>query len=454
MVNRPTNRGPARTTRPNFNAAAVNRSGISRFEGNRANINRPGMNRQPSISRFDANRTNFNRSNFNRPNTITRGGFNNPAFNINNRQNFVNRNQFQAQNRLNLNQRFTSNTFNTNRWNAFRQGGNWNGGPFWGGGRRWDRDDFWGAGFWNRPWFGGWPWWYWNRPWGWWNAGWYRGAWDWPWLLPSFWLGNAPYGSWFDWQPDTFVYNNPYYVVPSNTAVVPGLDYSQPIPAPSNDEADVAYPPAPAEETTTDGTAVPEESATTETAAASPPAPEESNDPAVREAYRQFDAAREAFRRGDYTAAQEMVEKAIEQLPSDAVLHEFRALTLFAQGRYSDAAAALYAVLAAGPGWDWDTMIGSYPDRETYTQQLRALEDHLRNNPNDSAGRFVLTYHYLVLGYKDEAVNQLREVVRLKPDDKLSAELLRALTSANNGSAISPRPAPAAKGPGPRNPVP
>jgi hypothetical protein len=36
-------------------------------------------------------------------------------------------------------------------------------------------------------------------------------------------------------------------------------------------------------------------------------------------------------------------------LPSDATLHEFRGLTLFAQGNYKDAAATLYAVLAAGP---------------------------------------------------------------------------------------------------------
>ncbi len=43
-------------------------------------------------------------------------------------------------------------------------------------------------------------------------------------------------------------------------------------------------------------------------------------------------------------------------MPNDAALHEFRALVLFALQRYDDAAAALYAVLTAGPGWDWATL--------------------------------------------------------------------------------------------------
>jgi len=110
------------------------------------------------------------------------------------------------------------------------------------------------------------------------------------------------------------------------------------------------------------------------------------------------------------------------------VLHEFRALTLFAQGKYQDAAATLYAVLTAGPGWDWATMSELYPDPEVYTRQLRELERYTRENPRAADGHFLLAYHYLVLGYQDQAIHQLEEVVRLQPDDKLAAELLQALT--------------------------
>jgi cytochrome c-type biogenesis protein CcmH/NrfG len=129
------------------------------------------------------------------------------------------------------------------------------------------------------------------------------------------------------------------------------------------------------------------------------------------------------------------VEKAIALLPSDATLHEFRALTLFAQGRYKDAAATLYAVLAAGPGWGWATMRELYPDEDTYTRQLRALEEHVRKDPKAGEARFVLAYHYLVLGTKDAAVEQLKEVVRVQPQDKLSAALLKALTSTGTEAA-------------------
>jgi cytochrome c-type biogenesis protein CcmH/NrfG len=159
----------------------------------------------------------------------------------------------------------------------------------------------------------------------------------------------------------------------------------------------------------------------------------------VAKANKEFDAAREAFKAGDAVKAQTLVEKAIELLPSDATLHEFRALTLFAQGRYKEAAATLYAVLAAGPGWDWKTMRGLYPDEDTYTRQLRALEEHVRKDPNSGEAHFVLAYQYLVLGSKDEAVKQLKEVVRVQPQDKLSAALLKALTP-SGAAAASPAP--------------
>src|SRR5262249_50724606 len=143
-------------------------------------------------------------------------------------------------------------------------------------------------------------------------------------------------------------------------------------------------------------------------------------DETVAKANKEFEAAREAFKGGDYAKAQSLVEKAIELLPSDATLHEFRALTLFAQGRYKDAAATLYAVLAAGPGWNWATMRELYPDEDTYTRQLRALEEYIRKNPKSAEARFVLAYQYLVLGTKDPAVDQLKEVVDLQPQDKLA----------------------------------
>ena len=94
-----------------------------------------------------------------------------------------------------------------------------------------------------------------------------------------------------------------------------------------------------------------------------------------------FDQARDAFKQADYKAALDLADQALRQLPNDPTLHEFRALCLFALGRYDEAAASLYAVLSVGPGWDWTTLINLYGNPETYTQQVRALESYCNQNP-------------------------------------------------------------------------
>jgi tetratricopeptide (TPR) repeat protein len=132
-------------------------------------------------------------------------------------------------------------------------------------------------------------------------------------------------------------------------------------------------------------------------------------------------------------------------LPSDATLHEFRALCLFALKRYKEAAAGVYAVLAAGPGWDWDTMKALYPDVATYTAQLRALEQYKIANPTAPDASFLLAYQYLVMGYPDQAQKELEQVVKLQPNDKLAAAILDALKNrgqANPAGQGPPKPEP------------
>ncbi len=87
------------------------------------------------------------------------------------------------------------------------------------------------------------------------------------------------------------------------------------------------------------------------------------------DAVAQLDAARAAVADGDYAKALAQCDKAIAQQPNDVVLHEFRGLALFALHRYKEAAGTIYAVLSIGPGWDWTTLSGFYPDVNIYTQQ-------------------------------------------------------------------------------------
>jgi hypothetical protein len=223
--------------------------------------------------------------------------------------------------------------------------------------------------------------------------------------LASWGFGSSLYG--MGYMP----YSNPYYGYGGGNTVVANqpYDYSQPI------------------DTT------------------SAPASESVTDPAMAT----FDAARAAFKQGNYEQALAQAGDALKTLPNDTALHEFRAQCQFALGRYNDAAATLYAVLSVGPGWDWATLVGLYPDVEVYTAQLRALEDYCRVNPNAAPPRFVLGYHYLTQGHTEAAVIVLKQVVALMPSDTLSAKLVRQLeppkgqvASAESAPSAAPAPVP------------
>ncbi|MGD9858042.1 MAG: tetratricopeptide repeat protein [Planctomycetaceae bacterium] len=225
-------------------------------------------------------------------------------------------------------------------------------------------------------------------------------------------------------------YSNPYYIAPVDTGTVV-YDYSQPLV--SYDDS-AAYAAAPA---TTDATA-----------AAEPP-PEALPPGVTQEALDSFNAARDAFYKGDYGQALDLVDKTLKQMPKDASTHEFRALVLFATGRFQEAASTIYAVLSVGPGWDWTTMSSMYPDVDTYTGQLRTLESFTKSNADSSPAHFLLAYHYITAGHKDAAAKQLKSVVELTPDNSVAKDLLIGIGGPDAvPQSTSPAP-PESSGPAP-----
>ena len=293
-----------------------------------------------------------------------------------------------------------------NRPGINRPGWGWGGGNVIGNNR-------WG-GAWRRPWLG---WGRFNSPF---LGNWYQGSWG----SNRFggWFGPAGAGIWGRGWPTRFFptwrfaglagwglgpwangwlysgFANPYFIAPPvNTAVVANWppvfvpDYSRPL----------------------DLTSVPP--------AAENPEQDDST----------FLAAREAFKAGDFARALTLSDLALKPHPNEPVLHEFRALCLFALGRYSEASAALYVVLTAGAGWDWPTMVGLYPDIDTYTSQLRALEALVRSNPDVASRRFVLAYHYMVMDHVDNARQTFEAVARLQPNDQLAGQFAKLLSSSS-----------------------
>ncbi len=208
-------------------------------------------------------------------------------------------------------------------------------------------------------------------------------------------------------------YSNPYYTESSSSS----YDYSQPL---------VVY--------------FDSGSTTAETTATDPGAAPSSSQPQpTDEGMAAFEEARTAFHDGDYANALTKLDTTLKTMPRDTVVHEFRGLVLFALKKYPESAAAIYAVLSAGPGWDWTTMISLYPVAEPYTKQLRALEEFAKANPKSADAYFLLGYHYQTCGHADNAAKQFKLAQALLPDDKLLKQLV-AMTAPPDASKQSDTP--------------
>lgn len=216
--------------------------------------------------------------------------------------------------------------------------------------------------------------------------------------------GWGPGSLWY--QSGYMPYNNPYY----NTGYG-GWNYGQPIPmsVPAGASAGAAAVPSPANLA-------------------------DAGNPAV-------DAAVKLFRAGDDAGALAQVDRAIQGQPTDAAAHELRALILFAQFDYAQAAATIHSVLAVGPGWDWTTLSSIYSDIGVYEGQLQGLEGYVAEHPDKADARFLLAYHYMTAGHTDAAAAQLRQVVKLMPRDKLAGELLAMVTGGRSAPPAVSLPA-------------
>lgn len=204
-------------------------------------------------------------------------------------------------------------------------------------------------------------------------------------------LGSALYSGGWGYMP----YSNPYYYGQQAAVSQPIYDYSTPINTASA---------APSEDVTSQASGL-------------------------------FEQAQAAFKGGEYAQALALTDQAIKLMPDNSTLHEFRALAQFALGKYDDASATLYSVLAVGPGWDWTTLSSFYPDVDVFASQQKTLEDYIRENPDSGSARFYLAYVYLTEGHNNAAVKQLARCVQIQPKDQVSARLLQSLQAAQEMQA-------------------
>lgn len=254
----------------------------------------------------------------------------------------------------------------------------------------------------------------------WYHGDWYPGAgWGYMWDnypvaaalgLTAWGINRVGYG-WGYWG-----YENPYYSDGGSS----GYNYSEPL---------VTYSDA--------------GSATAEAPAGSPAASSSSGTQPTDEGMAAFEEARTAFAAEDYKTALDKLDVTLKTMPRDTVVHEFRSLVLFALQKYPESAAAVYAVLSAGPGWDWTTMISLYSNSETYTKQLRALEQFSKANPNSADAHFLLGYQYQTCSHGEQAAKQFKQAQAQLPTDKLLKQLVAMTSPADDSKSPAPQTPPA-----------
>lgn len=337
------------------------------------------------------NRPNWNNNNNNQWGNNWGNNWNNQWNNQwNNNNNFFGGNQIQnninnIQNNWNINA--NTNYFNRGAWDR------WN--TNWGYQNHWYTNNY--------------------RPW---HNSWYHGSWNYHYgnSAAAFGIGTAVGAatSWL-WGPSIYqsgyyTYANPYCSSPTVIEMQSGpqvvVDYTQPIPS----EPIVINNNISSSDAGTDA----------QTERNQPLEPDQTG-------LETYEEARSLFYRGDYENALAKSNLALSKLPTDATLHQFRALCLFALKDYRSAAAAINSVLSVGPGWDWTTLSSLYPSTETYETQLRNLESFVSQNPKAAFAHFLLAYQYITCGYNDEAVAELRETVALEPSDTVASSLLNML---------------------------
>ncbi|MBI2827609.1 MAG: hypothetical protein HYX69_23280 [Planctomycetia bacterium] len=132
-----------------------------------------------------------------------------------------------------------------------------------------------------------------------------------------------------------------------------------------------------------------------------------------------------ALKSGDYQAVLVQIEPVVTEQPGEGYAWLIRAQALFGLARYTEAAESLHTALRLLPQERWGQPVVRFREyfasAAEYTARLRALEWHVRSQPQDPAGHYLLGYHYGYLGHEELATRELAATVRLLTGKDVSA---------------------------------
>jgi hypothetical protein len=225
----------------------------------------------------------------------------------------------------------------------------------------------------------------------------------------SIYLGSPLYSS------NSYYYDEPYYGVPYY------MPYAVPVPVPYVVETDVV-------ETDVVETDVVETDVVEPTAPVSVTVQNGAVIPAVGAAAEFQLQAEQAFQQQRYEDAARLSNHAIVEDSQNGKLHLFASQAFFALGDYPSAAAAVQQSASLLDSSEWGFVVENYQEfyrSDDYVTQMAELDKYIEENPKASYAYFLRGYHFLFLGHKEAAQDNLAKAVELESRDVLAAELLK-----------------------------
>ena len=168
-------------------------------------------------------------------------------------------------------------------------------------------------------------------------------------------------------------------------------------------------------------------------------------DSTTLEAGREFaEKGEAAFKAADYQGAVYALRHAAVDDPRNAVVTLLLGQALFATGQFDEAAGATQSAMQRLPKEKWGVVISHYTElygnTRDYTSHLRALEQRVKEKPDDPALRFLAGFHYAYLGFTTQAIDQLDKVLSIAPRDAMARQLREELRGRLVRPAVAPVP--------------
>jgi len=135
------------------------------------------------------------------------------------------------------------------------------------------------------------------------------------------------------------------------------------------------------------------------------------------------DAVR-SFRSADFAKAAAQIQQAESTSTEKHVLYPFHSLCRFAVGDFEGAAEKAYVASARSRIWSWEQLRGYYGNPDAYAQQYSKLQNAAKQPSAAASLRFLLGYHHLMLGHRQDASEEFERVLKQLPNDPVTMNLL------------------------------